>query len=161
MSRTARRPRAPSGSAREIRLQKDLSELNHSEFAKVSIPDPKDIFRFLVRIKPNKGMWQAGAFDFEFTIPGDWPMDAPKVTLLTRTWHPNVTEDGQVCLSLLKDSYTPVMTIGHLVAGLQFLFMEPCTTSPLNTPAAKMLQTEPEKFQEKVDEYIQLYCHKS
>jgi ubiquitin-protein ligase len=63
-----------------------------------------------------------------------------------------------VCLSILKESYSPVTPIGHLIAGLQFLFTEPCPQPPLNTEASQMFQSDAEKFQEKVDDYIRLYC---
>jgi ubiquitin-conjugating enzyme E2 M len=157
MSRLARGSRSTT-SARDFRLQKDLDEIHISELVGVSFPDRNDHSCFVVQLRPDTGMWKSGKFDFEFKIPPDWPIEAPRLRLLTRTWHPNVTEEGQVCLNLLKETYTPVMTIDHLIAGLQFLFMEPCAISPLNVQAAKMYQRDMPKFQETVDEYIRRYC---
>jgi ubiquitin-conjugating enzyme E2 M len=163
MSRIARASRTTSGSSaspRDIRLQRDLDELNTSGSVSLSFPDPANLTVFVVRIGPETGPWKNGKFDFEFSIPGNWPIEPPKVRILTRTWHPNVTEEGSVCLSLLKENYSPVMTISHVIAGLQFLFQEPCPQSPLNTEAGHMFQHENTKFQEKVDEYIRLHCPK-
>jgi ubiquitin-conjugating enzyme E2 M len=159
MSRLTRQVRSVA-SLRELRIQKDLTELESFIGVKVSFPQPDYLFRFRVEIKPADGMWKLGKFEFEFDLPPDWPIGPPRVKILTRTWHPNVTESGEVCLNLLKEDYTPVTTIDQLVAGLKFLFMEPCAVSPLNAKAAVMLQRDPKKFQETVDEYIKLYCPK-
>jgi ubiquitin-conjugating enzyme E2 M len=142
----------------DIRLQKDLDELKTSGFLSISFPDPANLKLFIVRITPETGCWQKGKFDFEFTIPGGWPIEPPKVKLLTRTWHPNVTEEGAVCLSILRENYSPVMMISDVIAGLQYLFNEPCLVSPMNTEAARSFQHEKKKFQEKVDKYIAQYC---
>jgi ubiquitin-protein ligase len=82
------------------------------------------------------------------------------VKILRPTSHPSVTEEGAVCLSILRESYSPVMTLGHLIAGLQYLFNEPCPQSPLNTEASHLFQKDIRKFQEKVNEYIERYCLK-
>jgi ubiquitin-conjugating enzyme E2 M len=161
MSRLARPSRTSSGSAGsacEIRLQRDLDELKASGFVSISFPDPANLKIFVVRIVPENGHWKGGKFDFEFSIGGHWPIEPPSIRILTRVWHPNVTEDGAVCLSILKENYSPAMAISHLVRGLQYLFNEPCPQSPLNTEAAQMFQNTVEKFQEKVDEYIALDC---
>jgi ubiquitin-protein ligase len=99
-------------------------------------------------------------FDFKFEIPPGWRMDPPAVIILTRTWHPNMTEQGKVCLSILKDTYTPVMTIDHLIAGLQFMFVEPCAFFPLNHMAAQLYKHHKDDFQQKVNESIARYCPK-
>ena len=35
-------------------------------------------------------------------VPVEYNILPPSVTCLTRLWHPNISEDGQICLSLLR-----------------------------------------------------------
>jgi ubiquitin-conjugating enzyme E2 M len=158
VSRVVRAQRTNAGSACDIRLQWDLDELKLSGVVSLSFPDSTNLKVFIVRLSPETGRWKGGRFDFEFFITPDLPMERPGVRILTRTWHPNISEDGTVCLSILKDNYLPIMTSPHLIAGPQFLFNEPNPQSPLNTDAATMLQTDADKFQAKVEEYIRQYC---
>lgn len=34
-------------------------------------------------------------------FPGDYPYSPPSVRFLTRLWHPNVYENGDLCISIL------------------------------------------------------------
>lgn len=143
----------------QVRLTKDLEEaINNGD--KISIPDQNNIQRFHVTVQPTVGFWRGGKFIFEFNIPDNWPIDPPNVKCLTKVWHPNIDEDGPVCLNLLRDNYLPVITISTFVEAIYFLFNEPNPNSPLNVEAANMFQKNKTQFQEKVTEYINEYCPK-
>lgn len=160
MSRTKNKKQLSntSISSCDITLQKNLDELD--EFIKITFPDENNIKHFHVRITPEQGIWKDGIFDFSFTIDEEWPIKPPTVRSITRIWHPNIAEDGEVCLSMLKENYSPTISIGNLIAGLQFLFCEPNAQSPLNNEAALQLRQNPQAFEAKVKDYIRQYCPK-
>ena len=142
----------------QIRLQKDLENLDSLYGAKLIIPDPNNIQDFIIEITPVEGIWQGGVFDFHFTIPDDFPFQRPSIICQTRIWHPNIEETGAVCLNILRDNYTAAMSIDQLVLGLQFLFSEPNPNSPLNKEAAEQYSSNIAAFKEKAQEYMALYC---
>jgi ubiquitin-conjugating enzyme E2 M len=111
-----------------------------------------------VRIQPTRGIWARGRFDFKFTIPDDFPFQRPSVRCETRIWHPNIEETGAVCLNILRDNYTPVTSICHLIVGLQFLFDEPNPESPLNKDAAAEFSSSIDQFRIRAKQYIRQYC---
>ncbi|XP_074883998.1 NEDD8-conjugating enzyme UBE2F isoform X3 [Buteo buteo] len=47
----------------------------------------------------DEGYYQGGKFQFEIEVPDAYNMVPPKVKCLTRIWHPNITEMGEICLS--------------------------------------------------------------
>ena len=38
----------------------------------------------------------------EVQVPVEYNILPPAVTCLTRLWHPNISEDGEICLLLLR-----------------------------------------------------------
>ncbi|OWK05235.1 hypothetical protein Celaphus_00002813, partial [Cervus elaphus hippelaphus] len=68
----------------------------------------------------------------------------PKVKCLTRIWHPNITETGEICLSLLREhsidgtGWAPTRTLKDVVWGLNSLFTDLLNfDDPLNIEAAE------------------------
>uniref|UniRef100_A0A914RHG8 UBC core domain-containing protein n=1 Tax=Parascaris equorum TaxID=6256 RepID=A0A914RHG8_PAREQ len=47
---------------------------------------------------------QGGSFKFSINVPPEYNNVPPVVKCLTRVWHPNITEDGAICLSLLRQN---------------------------------------------------------
>lgn len=142
------------------RLQRDFEEFGDLSNVKIIFPDPNNIQEFLVRVTPDHGIWAHGNFDFKFSVPDGFPFERPTVRCQTRIWHPNIEETGAVCLNILRDNYTPVMSIAQLVVGLQFLFTEPNPASPLNQEAANHFEENLASFTKKAQDYIRLYCPK-
>ncbi|OHT07486.1 NEDD8-conjugating enzyme Ubc12 [Tritrichomonas foetus] len=163
MSRTHRNKKVGSTvtqqiSGCEVRLQKDIEDLDKT--AKVVFPNPNDIKFFHVTISPDSGTWAGGTFVFSVKVGDDWPISPPSVIAITKIWHPNIAENGEVCLSMLKENYSPTISISHIIAGLQFLFCEPNPQSPLNKDAAIQMFQDKETFAMKAKEYIKKYCKK-
>ena len=144
--------------AAQVRLNTDLEAVYAENIVDISFPDPENIQIFNITLTPQSGIWRGGKFVFQFTIPDTWPIDRPSVKSLTRIWHPNISEDGNVCLNILRDNYTPVQPINHIIQGIFFLFNEPNPQSPLNVDAALQYLQDLNAFKEKAEEYIRLYC---
>ncbi|XP_025768036.1 NEDD8-conjugating enzyme UBE2F isoform X3 [Puma concolor] len=70
---------------------------------KVHFPDPNKLHCFQLTVTPDEGYYQGGKFQFETEVPDAYNMVPPKVKCLTRIWHPNITETGDICLSLLRE----------------------------------------------------------
>ena len=68
----------------EIRIQKDIAELDAGDVASVEFPNPKDLTSFNVFVKPDQGYWKGARYHFTFTIPADYPHTPPTVGTLTR-----------------------------------------------------------------------------
>jgi len=154
------KPITKASNAAQIRLQKDLEEATVMADVTITFPNPDNIQKFHVRLLISHGIWAGGKFDFSFDIPNDWPHQRPEVKILTRVWHPNIAEDGPVCLNILRDNYTPVMSISHLIAGLQYLFDQPNPQSPLNFDASQQYLQNYEAFKVKAEQYKDEYCPK-
>lgn len=48
-------------------------------------------------------LFLGGYFKARLTFPKDYPMKPPKLTFISKMWHPNVHSNGDVCISILHE----------------------------------------------------------
>ena len=138
----------PKQSPGEIRLAKDISELTLGKTMAIEFPDGADkMLHFVITIKPDEGYYRGGKFVFDFNVPAVYPHEPPKVKCTQKIYHPNVDTEGNVCLNILREDWSPVLNISSCVYGLMFLFVDPNPDDPLNKEAARDLTETPRQFE--------------
>merc|ERR1712179_780049 len=120
-------------SAAQLRITKDINELELPKTCKTEFPDPDDLLSFKLVIYPDEGFYRHGQFTFSFKIGAAYPHEPPKVKCETKVYHPNIDLEGNVCLNIL-----------------QYLFLEPNPEDPLNKEAALELQSNRRLFEQNV-----------
>ncbi|KAI7051811.1 NEDD8-conjugating enzyme [Hortaea werneckii] len=136
--------------AAQLRVQKDLSELALPATMSTHFPNPDDILNFTLTLQPDEGLYKSGLFTFTFTISQSFPHEPPKVKCKEKIYHPNIDLEGNVCLNILREDWKPVLNLNAVVVGLQFLFLEPNASDPLNKEAANDLMTDRDRFRRNV-----------
>ncbi|KAI3962090.1 hypothetical protein MKW92_016339 [Papaver armeniacum] len=145
------RARVKKKSLGELRLTKDISELNLPQTTKISFPNGKDeLMNFEVNIRPDEGSYRSGKFEFTFQVPPTYPHEAPKVKCKTKVYHPNIDLEGNICLNILREDWKPVLNINTVIYGLNFLLTHPNHEDPLNHEAATVLRDNPKTFEANV-----------
>ncbi|KAI1418573.1 putative NEDD8 conjugating enzyme [Hypoxylon sp. FL1857] len=134
----------------QLRVQKDLSELSLGSTMKTIFPDPDDILNFVLEITPDEGIYHSGRFTFTFTMGPNYPHEPPKVRCQQKIYHPNIDLEGKVCLNILREDWKPVLNLNAVIVGLQFLFLEPNASDPLNQEAADDLRSSRDTFRRNV-----------
>ncbi|TKR95631.1 hypothetical protein L596_009772 [Steinernema carpocapsae] len=154
---------------RDKLLGQEVTELQ-KEFEKhpcikLSFPNSPALHEMELEVTPTEGMYQIGRFRFSVSVPPEYNNVPPVVKCLTRVWHPNINEDGAICLSILRQNslddfgWLPTRRIKDVLMGLAALFGDLIDfDDPLNTEAAKQFKAEPERFKRKVSDYIYKYC---
>jgi ubiquitin-conjugating enzyme E2 M len=127
-----------------------LSELDLGDTMKTEFPNPDDILHFILYLEPDEGMYRGGRFSFSFAITSNFPHEPPKVQCRERIYHPNIDMQGKVCLNILREEWKPVLPLQAVFVGLQFLFLEPNASDPLNKEAAEDLRNNREGFKRNV-----------
>ncbi|KAI3460300.1 hypothetical protein Pfo_016963 [Paulownia fortunei] len=138
-------------SAGELRLLKDINELNLPKTCSISFPNGKDdLMNFEVTILPDEGYYLYGRFVFSFEASPIYPHEPPKVKCKTKVYHPNIDLEGNVCLNILREDWKPVLSINTIIYGLYHLLTEPNHEDPLNYDAAEVLRDNPKLFESNV-----------
>ncbi|KAM3522571.1 hypothetical protein NHJ13051_005604, partial [Beauveria bassiana] len=74
-------------------------------------------------------------------IPDEYPLKPPKMRFVTQIVHPNIAlQNGEICLDLLKDAWTPTYSVLECVRAVRMLLSCPETDSPLNVDVAALLR---------------------
>ena len=50
-------------------------------------------------------VWEAGLFKLQLDFSEEYPTKPPKVTFLSKVFHPNVYDNGQICLDILQNQW--------------------------------------------------------
>ncbi|XP_034046284.1 NEDD8-conjugating enzyme Ubc12 [Thalassophryne amazonica] len=145
-------------SAAQLRIQKDINELNLPKTCEINFSDDDDLLNFRLIITPDEGFYKGGRFVFSFKVGQGYPHDPPKVKCETMVYHPNIDLEGNVCLNILREDWKPVLTINSIIYGLQYLFLEPNPEDPLNKDAAEVLQSSRRLFEQNVQRSMRGGC---
>ena len=60
---------------------------------------------------PPDSPYSGGVFFLNITFPTDYPFKPPKVQFITKIYHPNINANGSICLDILRDQWSPALTI--------------------------------------------------
>ena len=75
---------------------------------------------------PSDSVYDGGKFQIDIKIPEKYPYVPPKMQFDTKIWHPNVSsQTGAICLDILKDEWSPALSIRTALLSIQALMWSP------------------------------------
>ncbi|XP_060515906.1 NEDD8-conjugating enzyme UBE2F-like [Cylas formicarius] len=158
------RTRAPIRDRLLIKEAQEMSQLLPASCS-VHYYNEDDLSKFILSVQPAEGYWEGGTFRFDIHVTEEYNMVPPIVKCVTKLWHPNISENGEVCLSLLRRhsvdgmGWSPIRRLNDVVWGLHALFTDLLNfEDPLNVEAADMFRNSKEDFRLKVLEYVATYA---
>ena len=96
---------------------------------------------------PEGSPYEGGVFVVDIVITDQYPFAPPKMKFETRVWHPNVSsQTGAICLDILKDQWSPALTIKTALLSLQALLSSAEPDDPQDAEVAAMYKSDPEAF---------------
>ncbi|KAJ3066886.1 hypothetical protein HDU98_009857 [Podochytrium sp. JEL0797] len=111
---------------------------------------------------PVGSTYQGGVFTVNLTFTNDYPFKPPKVKFLTKIYHPNVDEDGSICIGVLKpEVWKPSNKINDILHSLILILEQPNADDAINTSVAEVMNNPAggkEKYQKTVKEWIKKYA---
>jgi ubiquitin-conjugating enzyme E2 S len=99
-----------------------------------------------VLVGPEETPFYGGKFRLKLIISEEYPNVPPKGYFLTKIFHPNVANNGDICVNTLKKDWSPQVTLKHILQVIRCLLIIPFPESSLNDEAGKL-------FMESYDEY--------
>ena len=78
---------------------------------------------------------------------------------ITKVYHPNISSaSGAICLDILKDAWSPVLTLKSTLISLQSLLCSPEPNDPQDAEVAKHYMTSRSSFEETARYWTRIYA---
>jgi ubiquitin-conjugating enzyme (huntingtin interacting protein 2) len=104
-------------------------------------------------------VYEGGTFHIDIQIGASYPFEPPKMKFLTKVWHPNVSSaSGAICLDVLKDQWSPALTLKTALLSCQALLAAPEPDDPQDAVVARMYVDERSTFDETAREWTKKYA---
>ncbi|KAJ1770408.1 ubiquitin-conjugating enzyme E2 S [Coemansia sp. RSA 986] len=88
---------------------------------------------------PKDTPYEGGKFLIRLTIEDSFPDTPPKGIFVTKIFHPNVSEQGEICVNTLKKDWQKHYGIEHVLVTVKCLLIYPNPESALNEEAGRLL----------------------
>ncbi len=148
-------------SAVENRISKELVFINKDPPANCSA-GPKDdgnIFVWEASILgPTETPYEGGIYKLSIRFPENYPFKPPKISFITKIYHPNINKSGGICLDILKGQWSPALTISKVLLSICSLLTDPNPDDPLEPGIAKLYKRDREKYNRKAREWAERYA---
>lgn len=132
------------------RVQKELQECNKDvEVSGIRVVPKADSLTHLIGTIPGPlgTPYEGGTFNIDITLPDGYPFEPPKMRFATKVWHPNISsQSGAICLDILKDQWSPALTLKTALLSLQALLSAPEPDDPQDAVVAQQYIKEQNTF---------------
>merc|ERR1711966_376545 len=97
---------------------------------------------------PAESPFEGAVLQLEVNFPADYPFKPPKVVFAVpkAVYHPNVNEDGTICLDILKTKYSPACSMPQVFEAIRSLLQFPSTDAPLRADVGRQYDEDREAY---------------
>ncbi|RMZ78678.1 hypothetical protein DV738_g3745, partial [Chaetothyriales sp. CBS 135597] len=145
-------------------LIKEFKTLSQEPWVQIELSDD-NIYSWnlaLMVVNPDS-LYYGGYFKAQMTFPKDYPYRPPGFRFMKPLWHPNVYEDGRLCISILHapgddimsgetagERWSPIQGVESVLISILSLLDDAHPDSPANLDAAIQFRTDKEAFKRRV-----------
>lgn len=142
------------------RIQRELTDITLDPPPNCSAgPKGDNIYDWVGTILGPPGtVYQGGVFFLEITFPSEYPFKPPKIIFRTRIYHCNINSQGQICLDILKDNWSPAFTVSKVLLSVIALLTDCNPADPLVGNIAQQFLTNREEHDETAREWTRRYA---
>jgi ubiquitin-conjugating enzyme E2 D/E len=143
------------------RIQKELDDLQTSplDVCTAGPVQEGDLFVWEgTLLGPKDSPYEGGLFLLSIEFPTAYPFKPPKVAFKTKVFHPNINAQGGICLDILKDQWSPALSIAKVLLSISSLLTDANPKDPLVPEIARLYVDNRPEFDRTAREWTQRYA---
>lgn len=122
-------------------------------------PEGEDLYHWTATIMgPEGSPYYGGIFYLTITFPSNYPFKPPKIAFITKIYHPNINSSGGICLDILKENWSPALTISKVLLSICSLLTDPNPDDPLVPEIARKFKDNRVAYEITAREWTQCYA---
>ncbi|CAL8103395.1 unnamed protein product [Orchesella dallaii] len=142
------------------RLQADLKRLQKDPPAGISADsDDDNIYKWNATIfGPGDTPFEDGCFRLRLEFPLNYPQKCPTVWFYSRMFHPNVYQNGKICLDILEEEskWDSAFDAAGVLCAIQAMLGDPNPESPANSEANILFLEHPAAYEKRVRRIVEM-----
>jgi len=136
------------------KLQKDpVCNCSASPVSKANIMDWQAII-----MGPDETPYEGGIFKLDINFTKEYPLKPPQIRFKTKIFHPNINSSGGICIDILKDKCTPILSIRTILLSICSLLNDPNPKDPLVPHIAKLYTEKRQEFINEAKSWTTIYA---
>jgi len=125
---------------REINEYIESESPDNHRFISIRIIDDNLFNIEVCFLGPKDSPYEESVNLISIKIPKEYPNKPPNMMFQNKIFHPNISNDGSICMDILKDNWKPVYTLRTIIMSIMSLLSDPNPDSPLNGDAARLFR---------------------
>lgn len=82
-------------------------------------------FQRILTPSPADTPFEDGSFRLTLTFTDSYPNKPPTVRFVSRMFHPNIYNNGELCLDILQNRWSPTYDVAAILTSVQSLLNDP------------------------------------
>ncbi|CAO3589900.1 unnamed protein product [Absidia cylindrospora] len=151
---------AKLGNTTTRRISKELAEISLDPPSNCNAgPKGDNIYEWVATIAgPDDSPYAGGIFFLDVVFPKEYPFKPPKISFRTRIYHCNINSKGAICLDILKDNWSPALTISKVILSICSLLTDANPNDPLVGSIAQEYILDREKHDSNARDWTKRYA---
>ncbi|MFO0515373.1 MAG: ubiquitin-conjugating enzyme E2 [bacterium] len=142
------------------RITKELNQIKEINNLSYTIQsEENDVFNLQVTLMgPEYTPYEGGLFFISIKMPTDYPFKPPKCLFLTKIYHPNINDRGEITMVKSLDDWSPAYTLKIVMEQIIELLIEACPDDPWVPEIARIYKEDKNQFNITAQEWTKKYA---